>query len=240
MAFILEHEAYLCIFLIVVKLQEVGIIQAATNYAKAHPIRTYWDSSSGPYTLYQCLQCQCLVSLVSLWPGQQLVLLRQHGKRQLVLSGRAASFRGAKVRLWAGGIKVAGVAGAALTRVTDISGLVETFHQVYPTAKRAWCPRKENGNFLRREWRMILHRGHLNKKWSTDSSLRPHLHWSDSTALILARYLFNLFIPERSWHKILACIFRFPLYNRRVCGPGSALLQLICRFAVSCSSKTLP
>ena len=69
----------------------------------------------------------------------------------------------------------------------------------------------------------LLHLGHLNKKWSTDSSPWLHLHCSVSTLLILANCLFNRFIPERSWQRTLACSFTLPLYRRWVCGPGNAL-----------------
>ena len=85
---------------------------------------------------------------------------------------------------------------------------------------------------LRRSWRCSSHRGHLNKKWSTDSDSRPHVHMSVSAAPIFAKYPFNLHIPDLSRQRILASTFERPLYNIWVCFPGKALSILCVNFPV--------
>lgn len=60
-------------------------------------------------------------------------------------------------------------------------------------------------------WRRLLQRGQRNKKWSTVSKPRLHLHWSESTAWIFARYEFNLHIPVRNWQRICEYFFERPL-----------------------------
>ena len=141
MAFILEHETYLCIFLIVVKSQEVGIIQAATNYAKAHPIRTGIQVAGLTLTAVSMFAVPVLglVGFASTGPAPGSAAAAWQASIGVVRAGslfswcQSAAMGGAAL----GGIKVAGVAGAALTRVEDIPGLVETFHEFFRTAKRA-------------------------------------------------------------------------------------------------------
>lgn len=92
------------------------------------------------------------------------------------------------------------------------------------------------GLHMLRRW--SVHKGHLNKKWSTDSVSRLQLQVSTSIEPILARYLLSLHMPDLSWHSAAASICVFPLYNAKVCFPGRALSKLWVNFPI-CENVTL-
>lgn len=129
------------IFLSIVKKQEIGIIQAATNYAKAHPIRTGIQVVGLTLSAASMFAVPVLglVGFTAVGPAANSAAAAWQASIGVVQANslfawcQSAAMGGAAL----GGIQAAGVAGAALTRVSDLPGLVETFREVCRTAKRA-------------------------------------------------------------------------------------------------------
>lgn len=66
---------------------------------------------------------------------------------------------------------------------------------------------------------------HRKRKWSTVSTPFSHAHSVEDAAPIVPRYRLSLHIPVRSWHRIAAWCFGFPLYKDRVCLKGAGALS---------------
>lgn len=119
----------------------IVIIQAAKNYAKARPIRTGIQVAG--LTLSAASLCAVpvlgLVGFTAVGPAANSAAAAWQASIGLVRASslfawcQSAAIGGSAL----GGIKLVGVAGAALTSVSDIPGLVETFHEVYRTPKGA-------------------------------------------------------------------------------------------------------
>src|SRR4051812_8164751 len=77
----------------------------------------------------------------------------------------------------------------------------------------------------------VLHLGHVNKKWTADSTT-PHSHLSVSVAAILLKYSFSLAIPVRSWPKMAASVLHRLSYSILVCLPGRALSTFLVNLPV--------
>lgn len=125
----------------IVETQEVGIIQAAKNYAKAHPIRAGIQVAGLTLSAASMFAVPVLglVGFTAVGPAANSAAAAWQASIGAVQANslfawcQSAAMGGAAL----GGVQAAGVAGAALTRVADVPGLVETFHKVYRTAKRA-------------------------------------------------------------------------------------------------------
>lgn len=129
------------VLLSIVKSQDVSIIQAATNYAKAHPIRTGIQVAGLTLSAVSMFAVPVLgyVGFTAVGPAAGSAAAAWQSSIGLVQANslfawcQSAAMAGAAL----GSIQAAGVAGAALTRVTDLPGLVEMFHEFCRTAKRA-------------------------------------------------------------------------------------------------------
>lgn len=125
----------------IVQKQDVGFIQAAKEYAKAHPIRTGIQVAGLTLSAVSMFAVPVLgyVGFGAAGPAANSIAATWQSSIGVVRAGslfswcQSAAMGGTAL----GGIQIAGVAGAALTRVSEIPGLVETFHEVYRTSKRA-------------------------------------------------------------------------------------------------------
>ncbi len=69
------------------------------------------------------------------------------------------------------------------------------------------------------------HKEHRKRKLSSVSTPFSHLQSVEGAAPIAPRYRFSLQVPVRSWHRITAWCFGFPLYKDRVCLNGTGALS---------------
>lgn len=126
-------------FLGIVEKQDVDIIQAMKDYAKAHPIRTGIQVAGLALSAVSMFTVPILgfVGFTAAGPAAGSAAAAWQASIGLVQANslfawcQSAAMGGVAL----GGIQFAGVAGAALTRVSDIPGLVETFHKVYRTQR---------------------------------------------------------------------------------------------------------
>ena len=126
----------------IVKMQDVSIIQAVTNYAKAHPIRTGIQVAGLTLTALSVFAVPVLglVGFTSTGPAAGSAAAAWQASIGAVRAGSLFAWcqsaaMGGEVAL--GVIQIAGIAGAVLTKVTDIPGLEETFHKVFRTGEQA-------------------------------------------------------------------------------------------------------
>lgn len=128
----------------IVKAQDVSIIQAMKNYAKAHPIRTGIQIAGLTLSAASMFTVPVLgfVGFKTLGPAAGSAAAAWQSSIGVVRAGslfswcQSVTMGGTAL----GGIQiagVAGVAGAALTRVTEIPGLQETFHKLFRTERQA-------------------------------------------------------------------------------------------------------
>ncbi|KAL9117231.1 MAG: hypothetical protein Q9187_006236 [Circinaria calcarea] len=123
-----------------VNAQDSSILQAASNYAKAHPLRTGIQVVGLTLSALSFLAVPVLgaVGFTAAGPAAGSAAAAWQASIGAVQAGslfawcQSAAMGGAAV----GGIQVAGVAGAALTRVADVPGLVETFKTVFRTSNQ--------------------------------------------------------------------------------------------------------
>lgn len=123
----------------IVEKQDVNIIQAMKNYAKAHPIRTGIQVAGLTLSAVSMFAVPVLgfVGFKAAGPAAGSAAAAWQASIGLVQANslfawcQSAAMGGVAL----GGLQFAGVAGAALTRVSDIPELVETFHKVYRTSK---------------------------------------------------------------------------------------------------------
>ncbi len=71
------------------------------------------------------------------------------------------------------------------------------------------------------------HKGHQKRKWSTVFTSFLHLHFVEDVAPITPRYQLNWQIPVRSWRRMAAWYFGFPLYKERVWLNGEGALSIL-------------
>lgn len=121
--------------------QDAGFIQAAKDYAKAHPIRTGIQVAGLTLSAVSMFAVPVLgfVGFSAAGPVAGSTAAAWQSSIGVVRAGSFFSWcQGAAMGGNAlGGIQLAGVAGAALTRVQDIPGLLERFREVYRTENRA-------------------------------------------------------------------------------------------------------
>lgn len=123
----------------IVEKQDLGIIQAMKDYAKAHPIRTGIQVAGLTLSAVSMFAVPVLgfVGFTAAGPLAGSAAAAWQASIGLVQANslfawcQSAAMGGVAL----GGIQFAGVAGAALTRVSDIPGLAETFHKFYRTSK---------------------------------------------------------------------------------------------------------
>ena len=136
MAFILINIYWF----LIVQAQDVNILQAIRNYAKAHPVRTGIQVVGLALSAVSFLAVPVLgaVGFTAAGPVAGSAAAAWQASIGAVEAGslfawcQSAAMGGAAM----GGIQVAGIAGAAITKVVDVPGLVETFKSVCRTAKK--------------------------------------------------------------------------------------------------------
>lgn len=121
----------------IVEKPDVSFIQAAKDHAKAHPILTGIQVAGLTLSAVSMFAVPVLgwVGFTATGPAAGSAAAAWQASIGVVRAGslfswcQSAAMSGSAL----GTIKLAGVAGAALTKVLDIPGLLETFQKVYRT-----------------------------------------------------------------------------------------------------------
>lgn len=122
----------------IVEKPDVSFIQAAKDYAKAHPILTGIQVAGLTLSAVSTFAVPVLgwVGFTAAGPVAGSAAAAWQSSIGLVRAGSLFSWcqKAAMSGSALGVIKLAGVAGAALTKVQEIPGMLETFKEVYRTA----------------------------------------------------------------------------------------------------------